>query len=72
MCLRHSVEELQEGTRKPDFTVLFAILDYIEAFPDTYHHPKEEDYLFKALRRRRPDAALKVDAALRAALNASS
>ncbi len=61
MCLRHLAEALQEGSRKPDFEILFAILDYLEGFPDTYHHPKEEEFLFKALRQRRPAAAPLLD-----------
>lgn len=44
---------LDEG-RKPDFPLLDAIIHYIESFPDRYHHPKEDDYLFKALRAREP------------------
>lgn len=60
-CLRHLAEALQEGSRKPDFEILYAILDYLEGFPDTYHHPKEEEFLFKALRRRRPAAAPLLD-----------
>lgn len=40
--------------KQPDFALLDAILGYIEEFPDRYHHPKEDDYLFKALRQRDP------------------
>jgi hemerythrin-like domain-containing protein len=41
----------------PDFKVLKAMLDYIVSFPEQLHHPKEEEYLFAALRRRDPQAA---------------
>lgn len=34
-----------------DTGLLAAIIDYIEAFPERFHHPKENEYLFKALRR---------------------
>ena len=34
-----------------DPTLLGAIIDYIDAFPERFHHPKENEYLFKALRR---------------------
>ena len=54
-------EALREGSRKPDFEILDAILNYLEGFPDTYHHPKEEEFLFKALRQRRPAAAPVLD-----------
>lgn len=37
---------------------LFAmILNYIDAFPNRFHHPKEDQYLFKALRQRSPAAS---------------
>jgi hemerythrin-like domain-containing protein len=32
--------------------VLHAILDYIMTFPEQLHHPKEERYLFRAIRER--------------------
>jgi hemerythrin-like domain-containing protein len=35
---------------EPDYEVLTVILDYIEAFPNRLHHPKEDRYLFAALR----------------------
>ncbi len=36
----------------PDRKLLTLILDFIEAFPNRFHHPKEDEYLFTALRRR--------------------
>jgi branched-chain amino acid transport system ATP-binding protein len=50
--LSYLVAELEKGKAKPDFPLFHAILDYIDRFPDTLHHPKEEDFLFSALRRR--------------------
>ncbi len=37
--------------------LLFSIVYYVRVFPDKYHHPKEEDYLFKAIRARDPASA---------------
>ncbi len=37
---------------------LGAILDYMEGFADSLHHPKEEHYLLPTLLRRKPDLAL--------------
>ncbi|NKB58296.1 MAG: hypothetical protein GKS00_18375 [Alphaproteobacteria bacterium] len=37
--------------------LLFSAVYYVRLFPDKYHHPKEEDFLFKAIRERRPDSA---------------
>lgn len=56
-CLRHLAAGTGDGQGKPETDLLFAILDYMEAFSDTIHHPKEEAYLFEALRRRKPDEA---------------
>jgi len=39
------------GGAEPDYEVLTVILDYIETFPNRLHHPKEDRYLFSALRR---------------------
>ena len=53
-CLCRLLDRLEErGDEKR--RLLFLILDYVEAFPATFHHPKEEDYLFAPLGRRRPD-----------------
>lgn len=37
---------------EPDFHLYGAMLDYIEAYPDRLHHPKEDEYLFRFLRQR--------------------
>lgn len=44
----------------PDFALFAAALYYIDDFPERCHHPKEDEYLFKALRGRtaRHNAAL--------------
>lgn len=55
-CLEAEVAALRRAERKPDLELLHSIIYYIRVFPDRYHHPKEEDHLFEALRRRRPDA----------------
>ena len=40
-----------QGT-PPSFSLLRAMLHYIEAFPEKLHHPKEDAYLFRKLRAR--------------------
>lgn len=39
------------GGQAFDTALLGAIIDYIDAFPERFHHPKENEFLFKALRR---------------------
>ena len=46
---------------EPDYELLTVILDYIEAFPDRLHHPKEDRYLFGVLRLHDPSAAAILD-----------
>ncbi|AVR88067.1 hemerythrin domain-containing protein [Thauera aromatica] len=53
--LRYLVREMRAGT-PPDFTLLKAILDYIVSYPDRWHHPKEDEFLFAAIKRRTHEA----------------
>jgi hemerythrin-like domain-containing protein len=46
---------------EPDYEVLTVILDYIEAFPNRLHHPKEDRFLFSALRLRDASAGAILD-----------
>ena len=51
-CLDYLVNDIGAGKLRPNFNLLYSILDYIEAFPESFHHPKEEDFIFEALSRR--------------------
>ncbi|NMG37298.1 hypothetical protein GRF61_22830 [Azoarcus sp. TTM-91] len=53
--LRYLVKEMRKGSA-PNFPLLKAILDYIVSYPDRWHHPKEDKYLFAAVRRRTREA----------------
>jgi hemerythrin-like domain-containing protein len=50
------VHEIREHGAKPDFALLGAMVYYIDAFPERFHHPKEDRYLFRLLRTRWPEA----------------
>jgi len=54
--LRHAVRQVREQGAAPDFRLLGAILDYIEAFPERLHHPKEDAFLFAVLAQRCAEA----------------
>ena len=54
-CLRAVISDSESA---PDPDLLTAILDYMEGFADTMHHPKEEHYILPALIRRKPDFAI--------------
>ncbi len=51
------VRDVRLRGAEPRFDVLAAMVDYVIAFPERFHHPKEETYLFRPLARRWPDAA---------------
>lgn len=53
--LRYLVKEMRKGA-PPNFALLRAILDYIVSYPDRWHHPKEDKYLFAAVRRHTREA----------------
>lgn len=59
--LAYLMAEIGQNRVQPDFRLLRAMLDYVEGFPDRLHHPKEDAYLFRALRRRAPQAAEMLD-----------
>jgi len=52
----HTLQALARGAREGrltlDFGLLRMIVDYLESFHQRYHHPKEDQHLFKALRAR--------------------
>lgn len=54
--MAYLVREIRERGAEPNFAVLGAMLYYIDAFPERFHHPKEDRYLFRLLRMRHPDA----------------
>lgn len=63
-CLaRHGLSRPRNpGLRgEPNFAVLGAMIYYIDAFPERFHHPKEDRYLFRRLRMRYPDSAPLLD-----------
>jgi hemerythrin-like domain-containing protein len=57
---KYLITEMRAGRLKPDFRLFWAMLAYIEQFPEGLHHPKEDDCLFARLwkRTREADALL--------------
>jgi len=51
------VTKIRDHGMKPDFDLLGAMVYYIDTFPERFHHPKEDQYLFRLLRIRHPEAA---------------
>ena len=57
----HLVHEIRDREDKPDFELFSAMIFYIDAFPERFHHPKEDEYLFRCLRERHPESAPLLD-----------
>lgn len=55
-ALRYLVKQMRDGVAEPNFPLLRAILDYIVSYPDRWHHPKEDRFLFARIRQRTHDA----------------
>ena len=60
-ALQSYVNGIAAGRYAPDFELLSAMIEYITELPDQVHHPKEDQYLFAALRRRSQEAAAALD-----------
>lgn len=50
------VHGIRDRGAKPNFEVFGAMIYYIDGFPERFHHPKEDRYLFRVLRIRHPEA----------------
>lgn len=48
-CLDRLSAEMEAGTTVPDLAAFDAIIDYMQSFPERFHHPKETEYLFPAV-----------------------
>lgn len=55
-ALRYLVRDIREKGAAPDFKLFWAMIYYIDAFPEKLHHPKENAYLFARLRERTHEA----------------
>lgn len=54
--LRYLLREMREKGARPDFRLLWAMIFYLDEFPEKMHHPKENAYLFARLRQRTGEA----------------
>ena len=59
--LQYLVRNIRFHLAEPNFALLRAMVHYIDAFPEQFHHPKEDQYLFRRLRMRDPAAAALLD-----------
>jgi hemerythrin-like domain-containing protein len=59
--LQFLVRDIRDRGVEPDFELFTLILDYIDIFPEKFHHPKENEHLFKAVRARSAEANAVLD-----------
>ena len=50
--LQSALNDIAAFGKSPDFALLSAVLYYLDDYPERVHHPKEDKYLFPAVRRR--------------------
>jgi hemerythrin-like domain-containing protein len=55
--LLYLMHQARDKGASPNFPAMAAMLYYIDAFPERFHHPKEDRYLFPLLRSRAPEMA---------------
>ena len=55
-AMQFLVREIGGKGHAPDFRLLHAMLYYIREFPERLHHPKEDRYLFTAVKHRTHEA----------------
>lgn len=54
--LRYLVRDMRERKAQPNFKLLWAMIYYLDEFPEKLHHPKENTYLFARLKERTHEA----------------
>jgi hemerythrin-like domain-containing protein len=55
------VHDIRDRGTEPNFDLLGAMIYYIDTVPERFHHPKEDQYLFRLLRIRHRDAVPLID-----------
>jgi branched-chain amino acid transport system ATP-binding protein len=60
-ALQAHVAQARGGAAAPDYALAGAMLDYLQAYPERLHHPKEDETLFRLLRLRCAEARATLD-----------
>ena len=61
LALKAYVDGMAEGKYDPNHELLADMIQYLTEVPDQVHHPKEDLYLFPAMRKRSPEVAAVID-----------
>ena len=60
-CLRAILREADDQKEIPDLDLVESVLSYLETYLNRFHHPKETQHLFPAVRRHRGDLGSVLD-----------
>lgn len=60
-CLRSILREAEADEALPDLDLVASVLSYLETYLNRFHHPKETQHLFPAVRRQRSDLGTVLD-----------
>jgi branched-chain amino acid transport system ATP-binding protein len=60
-CFEHVLGEIKSGALEPEFPLFEAMIEYLQDFPDRFHHPKEDEQLFPSVRERAPETKSALD-----------
>jgi len=60
-CFEEVLKEVREDALEPSFELFELIVRYLSEFPDRFHHPKEDEFLFPALANRDPAAGEEIE-----------
>lgn len=55
------LQEVRSGRMAMDYPLFWTMLHYIDVFPNQFHHPKEDDWLFAKLKLRTHEADALID-----------
>jgi len=60
-ALQYLSRDARDKGEAPNFGLLRLIVDYIDSFHQRFHHPKEDEYLFRAIRARSSEGSALLD-----------
>ena len=56
-AIRYMIKEIGDGKLEPDYALLEAMVKYLDDYPEKFHHPREDVYLFEPLMARTKEGA---------------
>ncbi len=59
--MRYLIQMIRDQKKPPNFDLLGAMIYYLDAFPERFHHRKEDEYLFARLLARYPEAEVLIN-----------